>query len=193
MSGSGLWRAFAPAAALVVLLGCGKTYEIRFDLEDVVNQYGEQAAQRTGLRVDILCLTPEEAEANPGVANGSMLADAWFAARNQRDSGGIAKIDPGHIYALREGAPDDQWDRLLGPSLLSREDAGSDVNRNPTFPIKHEDPGGGAKIVVYAGFTDAAGQGWAKNRPLVIDPPGWGKREIRIAVGKKSIRRVDGD
>ena len=90
----------ATGLLVAVLAGCGK-YTVTFEVGDVINAHGDDAS-RTMLDVDIICLTKEEAERHPEIVNRTMLADAWFKARDT-DYAMISDIKPRHIYALRRG------------------------------------------------------------------------------------------
>ena len=70
----------ATGLLVAVLAGCGK-YTVTFEVGDVINAHGDDAS-RTMLDVDIICLTKEEAERHPEIVNRTMLADAWFKARD---------------------------------------------------------------------------------------------------------------
>lgn len=171
---------------LVVAAGCGR-YTIVFEVQDVINTDANNSQDDTTskmLEIDIICLTPEDAEDHPGIANATMRADAWFHARDTNDAK-IGTISSKRIYALRRGNSDDKGDTKVGEPLLSGRDYGPEHSRKFEVQITHpKAAAANSKIIIYGRFH--AGNAVSKVSPLVIDPPAWDK-VIHIKVGRTNL------
>ena len=172
---------------LVMAAGCGG-YTIVFEVENVINTDANNPMDDTTskmLEVDIVCLTPKDAEDHPEIVNETMRADDWFHARDT-DTAKIGTIGPKRIYALRRGNPGDKRDTKVGEPLLSGRDYGPEHSKKFEVKIKHPKAlSANAKIVIYGRYH--AGNAVSKVSPLVIDPPSWDK-VIHIKVGRTELR-----
>ncbi|MBU0640941.1 MAG: hypothetical protein KKB50_18925 [Planctomycetes bacterium] len=170
---------------LLVLSGCGQ-YSVTFEVSEVINtDLAQPDNDRTSdmLDVDVVCLTKKEAEKFPNVVNGSMRADAWFAARD-RDELGV--IDRGHIYALRRGEREDRHDTLVGPPLLSGRVMEKGASWKREVKVQHaQSLSGESAIVIYAKFHE--GSAVARVAPLVVKPPPRWQKNIVVKVGRTNL------
>jgi hypothetical protein len=175
-----LWIMGLPLLAL--LCGCGN-YAITFEAADVINTPGGDAV-REQLDVDIVCMTKDDVENHPEMANGTLRAGEWFKARDEDDPK-IGDIPAKRIYALRRGGDADMRDTLVGNTLLSacdREDGG----RTTIVRVHHPQfLNSKSAIVIYGRFSSA--EGVAATPPLVIQPPPAWKTDLLIKVGRTSM------
>lgn len=171
---------------LVMAVGCGR-YTIVFEVQEVINTDANNPNDDTTskmLEVDIVCITPKDAEEHPGIVNETMRADAWFHARDTSDAK-IGSISSKRIYALRRGNLGDKRDTKVGEPLLSGRDLPREHSRKIAVQIVHpKASAANARIVIYGRFH--AGNAVSKVPPLVIDPPAWGKI-IHIKVGRTNL------
>ncbi|HUU95536.1 MAG TPA: hypothetical protein VM487_07335 [Phycisphaerae bacterium] len=169
------------AGLLLVLAGCGH-YTIVFEVEEVINTDAnnpDDDRTRDQLAVDIVCLTKEDVQNHREIANGTMRANAWFAARD-RDNESIT-IAAERIYALRPGDPSTQ-DTRKGDSLLSVRESGK-----PRIEVSIHHPqslASAARIAIYGRFH--RGNEVSNVEPLLIKPPTWDK-EILVKVGRTTM------
>jgi hypothetical protein len=169
------------AGLLLVLAGCGR-YTIVFEVEEVINTDANNPGDdrtRDQLAVDIVCLTKEDVQNHREIANGTMRANAWFAARDL-DNQNIT-IAAQRIYALRPGDHSTQ-DTRVGDSLLGVRESGKpriEVSIHHPQPFASE-----ARIAVYGRFH--RGNEVSNAEPLLIKPPAWDK-EILVKVGRTTM------
>lgn len=174
--------------ALLCGTGCGN-YTITFDLSDVINAYGDDNT-RTALDVDIVCLSPKEADKYPEIINKTMTSDEWFRLRSEK-SARLANIDPAHIYALRAGDKSAN-DELKGPPLQSPRDTRDKATSVTVKGISHSSyTNGKSAIVIYAAFGSREGP--AKVAPIVLQPPPqWAKgNQLHIRVDRIGMALVE--
>jgi hypothetical protein len=169
----------------LTLTGCGGgKYTIQFEAADVINAPGNDLS-REELDIDILTITPAEAEKYPDIVNKTMRSSDWFAARDANDAK-IGGIDPNHIYALRRGSGDARRDRQLGAPLISLIDR---ADKAPvTVNVEHPNPGEAkSALVIYGRFRTM--DGMAATPPLVISPAPRMKsgETINIRVGRTDM------
>jgi len=169
------------AGLVLVLTGCGH-YTIVFEVEEVINTDANNPGDdrtRDQLAVDIVCLTKEDVRNHREIANGTMRAKAWFAARD-RDNEKIT-IAAERIYALRPGERS-AYDTPVGDSLLSvRESGKSRIEVSIHHP---QSLVSAAWIAIYGRFH--RGHEVSNVEPLLIKPPTWDK-EILVKVGRTTM------
>lgn len=182
-------RTLVAAACLGLLTlgttGCNGNYTISFHAADIINAPGNDLT-REELEVDVVVLTPKEADRYPQLLDGTVRSAAWFTARDQ-NSAEFAAIPADQIHALRRGNPNNSRDRLVGPPLLSLVDRSD--QRPVEVEVDHPNPGNdNAAIVIFGRFRDM--NAMAKTPPVIIQPPpGWGKdKELEIAVDRQGMR-----
>lgn len=171
-------------AGLLLATGCGN-YRITFELNDIINA-GASDARREQLDVDIVCVTPRDAEALPGLNTGAITCARWFELRDRQDPA-VAPIPGSRIYSLRSGESGPR-DALRGPPLQSPVDSRDAKSQVLVKDVHHPDfLNEDSAIVIFGRFTMPENAG--KIPPVVIKPPpGWLKgNHLIISVGRDRL------
>lgn len=173
-------------------VGCGgpKTYDLYFELSDPINAPdSSDPRNHKPLVVEVVCMTPTDAEDYPMMLNGGWQSATWFDKR-----GNTADPELGKLLPRIHGFGSCQGSNRLGDALISPSDMGGQPRVGP-FSVTHPEPDKDASaIVVYARFI---GDGkLMPTSPVIIPlkqpmsgPGGVPSGKINIKVGATSISR----
>lgn len=168
-----------------LMLGCGN-YTVTFRVATALNTGGLGESNAEMLDVDIVCLTPADAERYPGIANGSTRSRAWFLARQKSGTENISSLKK-RLYALRGDAGE-----LYGKYSDTRKgDALRPGEGSRTVEIKHPKAlSKNSVLLIYGRFQDGKG-GLMDADPIVIQPPPKWKTDVVIEVGATGLVRIE--
>ena len=173
------------------LLGCGN-YTVTFQVNGPINTGGRGDNNEEMLVIDVVCLTPADAERYPNIANGSMRSKAWFSARQKLPGAeNISSLKSDRIMSLRREGDQYARDKLApgGPILPTL------VGGASTRTIGFHHPKSLSKqsvLLIYGRFQDDKG-GMADTDPILIQPlPAW-NTDIVIEVGRTQLDLVPQD
>jgi hypothetical protein len=175
------------------LFGCGP-YTIEFRVQDVINAPGDELSRQM-LDVDIVCLSPSEAERHPDIASGQMRSDVWFKAR-RGDGVSISDIPADQVYSFRGLREHDQMyvnytsdTRKRGP-LVPVLDGGERV---VTVDVEHPTPGKkDSVLLIFGRFHDGRG-GLLPTDAVRISPSPKAESKITVDVGKRNLTLISAE
>lgn len=173
------------------LLGCGN-YTVTFQVNGPINTGGRGDNNEEMLVIDIVCLTPADAERYPNIANGSMRSKAWFSARQKLPGAeNISSLKSDRIMSLRREGDQYTRDKLApGGPILPTSVGGASTR---TIGFHHsKSMSKQSVILIYGRFQDDKG-GMANTDPILIQPPPSWNTDIVIEVGRTQLDLVPQD
>ena len=173
------------------LLGCGN-YTVTFQVSGPINTGGRGDNNEEMLVIDIVCLTPADAERYPNIANGSMRSKAWFSARQKLPGAeNISSLKPDRIMSLRREGDQYTRDKLApGGPILPTSVGGASTR---TIEVHHSKAlSKKSVLLIYGRFQDDKG-GMADTDPIRIQPPPSWNTDIVIEVGRTQLDLVQQD